>query len=268
MTNNLWFSVWRIGIVLIVSGVGIFFWRLLLKYFELRLKKLDHNVDRIKHLTTIIHAGYSIGNVFIILLVILMILHELGINITPILASAGVVGLAFSLGSQTIIKDFLAGIINLSENNFSIGDIITIGTSTGTVENITLRAIYLRDVEGKLIVIPNGDVRSYSNLTIKWSQTIITMNFNFDVDMAQVTNLLEEAVRQTNDEKEVGMHIKGEPTVSGYTGFTDWAVQAQIIAKTHPGKQWQVAMALRKNALEMLKDNGITMAIPVQKTVT
>ena len=268
MTNNLWFSIWRIGIVLIVGGIGIFFWRLLLKYFESPTKKYVHETDRLKHLTTIIHAGYSIGNVFIVLLVILMILHELGINITPILASAGVVGLAFSLGSQTIIKDYLAGIINLTENNFSIGDVITVGSLTGTVENISLRATYLRDIEGKLIVIPNGDVRNYSNLTIKWSQTIITMNFNFDVDMTQVTNLLEEAVRETKNEKEVGMHIKGEPTVFGYTGFTDWGVQAQIIAKTHPGKQWQVAMALRKNALEMLNENGISMAIPIQKTIS
>ena len=188
-----------------------------------------------------------------------MILHELGINITPILASAGVVGLAFSLGAQTIIKDFLAGTIILTENQFTIGQL------TGTVEHISLRATYLRDSEGKLNLIPNGDIRTVSNLTTQWAQVVVTINLDYEADMERALQALEESTRLVQSDQEVASAIMESPYALGWTGFADWAVQMQIIAKTKPGKQWIVARALRKAALELLQKEGIRVAIPRQR---
>lgn len=194
-----------------------------------------------------------------------MVLHELGINITPILTSAGVVGLAFSLGSQIIIKDFLAGVIILSENQYKIGDIITISQVTGTVEHITLRATYIRDSEGTLTLMPNGDIRSISNLTTHWAQVVITINLDYESDMHQALHSVEDALELLNNEKKISSDIIGSPTVLGWTGFTDWAVQAQIMAKTHPGRQWHVARELRRIVLSQLTNDGIKIATPLQR---
>ena len=268
MNTNLWISTWRVGIALLV-GVGcVVILQLSLRGIEKRLKKSATRGERLKRLTTLVHAGRSIGYVLTLLIVVLMILHELGINITPILASAGVVGLAFSLGAQTVIKDFLGGVVILAENQFKIGDVITIGQTTGTVEHISLRATYLRDSEGKLNLIPNGDIRTISNLTTHWAQVVITFNVDYEADMERALQTLEESARLVQTDEEIASAIIESPYVLGWTGFTDWAVQMQIIAKTRPGKQWAVARSLRKIALELLQREGIRVAVPRQRIDT
>jgi small conductance mechanosensitive channel len=265
VNTALWISAWRVGIALLV-GVGcVFILHLSLRGIEKHLTESAVSGERLKRLTTLVHAGRSIGYVLILLIVLLMILHELGINITPILASAGVVGLAFSLGAQTVIKDFLGGIIILTENQFTIGDVITIGQLTGTVEHISLRATYLRDSEGKLNLIPNGDIRTVSNLTTQWAQVVITFNVDYEADMERALQALEEAARLIQSDQEIASAIIESPYALGWTGFTDWAVQMQIIAKTRPGKQWIVARALRKVALELLQKEDIRVAVPRQR---
>jgi small-conductance mechanosensitive channel len=176
MNSGVWLSIWRISIVLLIGLASILILQLSLRGIEKRLKESGAKGERLKRLTTLARAGRSIGQVLILLIIALMILHELGINITPILASAGLVGLAFSLGAQTVIKDFLGGIVILTENQFTIGDVIAVGQISGSVERITLRATYLRDGNGNLNLIPNGDIRTISNLTAQWAQAVITFN--------------------------------------------------------------------------------------------
>ena len=265
MNPDLLISAWRVGIALLV-GVGfVFILHISLRGFEKHLTESSAGGDRVKRLTTLIHAGRSIGYVLILLVVLLMILHELGINITPILASAGVVGLAFSLGAQTVIKDFLGGVLILTENQFTIGDVITIGQLTGTVEHISLRATYLRDSEGKLNLIPNGDIRTISNLTTQWAQVVVTINLDYESDMMRALQALEESARIVQSDQKIASAILESPYALGWTGFTDWAVQMQLIAKTRPGKQWIVARELRKAALERLHKEGIRVAMPRQR---
>lgn len=265
MNTGLLISVWRIGIALTVGVVAITLLHSGLRRIERHLSKSAGHEERLKRTTTLVHAGRSIGYILIAVIVLLMILHELGINITPILASAGVIGLAFSLGAQTVIKDFLGGIIILTENQFKIGDVITIGQITGTVEHISLRATYLRDSEGKLNLIPNGDIRTISNLTNQWSQTIITFNFDYNADVEHVLRILEESIRIVQTDPVIAPAIIDSPHALGCTGFTDWAVQMQVIAKTEAGQQWAVARAIRRIALEKLKREGIHVAVPRQR---
>jgi moderate conductance mechanosensitive channel len=265
MNSSVWISVWRVSIVLLIGLGSMFILQLSLRGIEKRLKESGASGERLKRLTTLVHAWRSIGRVLIVLIVLLMILHELGLNITPVLASAGVVGLAFSLGAQTVIRDFLGGVIILSENQFTIGDVITVGQLTGTVEHITLRATYLRDNEGKLNLIPNGDIRTISNLTTQWAQVVITFNVDYEADMGRVLQALEDAIRLVQSDEEIASAMLEIPHALGWTGFTDWAVQAQIIAKTKPGKQWPVARALRKAALDGLQKEGIRVAVPRQR---
>ena len=265
MNSNLWFSIWRVIIVLLVGLAGMLVWHLILRGMKRRLKESDVSGERLQRLTTLVNVGQSIGHVFIFLIVVLMILHELSINITPILASAGVVGLAFSLGAQTVIKDYLGGLLILVEDQFTIGDVIAVGQISGVVERITLRATYLRDIEGKLNLIPNGDIRSVSNMTMQWAQVVVNFNVDYEADLERALHTLEEAAHLVQSDEKVAPAIVEAPYALGWNGFTDWAVQMQLIAKTQPGKQWDVARALRKTALELLQKEGIRVAIPRQR---
>ncbi|MEW6288022.1 MAG: mechanosensitive ion channel family protein [Chloroflexota bacterium] len=265
MLNGLWISIWRVGIVTLVGIGSAILLHLSLRSIEKRLKDSSVSGERLKRLTTLVRGWRSIGHILILLIMALMILHELGINITPVLASAGVIGLAFSLGAQTVIKDFLGGVVILTENQFTIGDVVTVGTLTGTVEHITLRATYLRDMEGKLHLIPNGDIRTVSNLTTQWAQVVVTFNFDYETDMERAVRVLEESTRQIQSDRELTAALLEAPQVFGWSGFTDWAVQAQIIAKTHPGQQWLVARKVRQSALAHLQTEGIRLAVPRQR---
>jgi small-conductance mechanosensitive channel len=265
MNTRLWASIWRVSIVLLLGFGFTLLLQMGLRGIEHKLVGTGERDDRKIRLMTLVHAGRSIGRVIILFLVLLMILHELGLNIMPVLASAGVVGLAFSLGTQTIIRDFLGGIIILLENQFSIGDIISIGQITGTVERITLRATYLRGSEGILTTIPNGDVRTLSNLTSHWAQVLVTLNLDYEADMGLVLRTLEKSFHQVQSDKDIASAMLEFPRAVGWTSFTDWSVQAQIIVKTQPGKQWSVARALRKAALENLNQEGLYLAIPRQR---
>jgi small conductance mechanosensitive channel len=262
MDSSVWDSVWRVVIILLVGLGCIFGLQLVLRGIERRLKKSSMSGERLERQITLLRAGRSIGRILIILITVLMILNELGIDIRPLLAGAGVVGLGISLGAQTIIKDFLGGVILLVENQFTIGDVISVGLLTGTVERITLRATYLRDNEGKLILVPNGDIRTISNLTTQWAQAVVTFNLDYETDMKKVLHILEDAIRQVQSDQEIASAILESPYALGWTGFSDWAVQAQIIAKTRPGKQWPIARVLRKAALEGLQKAGIRLAVP------
>jgi small-conductance mechanosensitive channel len=265
MNSNTWISIWRVGIALLVGIGSAFAVQLSLRSLEKRLKASGAIGERLKRLVTLVHAGRSIAYVLIFLIVLLMILHELGINITPFLASAGVVGLAFSLGAQTIIKDFLAGVIILSENQFTLGDVITIGQVSGTVERITLRATYIRDSDGKLNLVPNGDIRTVSNQTSQWAQVTVTFNVDYESDMELILRTLENAIQLVQADEKVASVILEAPSVLGWTSFTDWSVQVQIITKTQPGKQWSVGRAVRKAGLDQLHKAGIRVAVPRQR---
>lgn len=265
---HMWFSLWRLGITLLFGLIVGLFLRLGLDSLEKRLVAPIANQERARRLTTFVRAGRSAGYLIIVLVVVSMILHELGLNITPILASAGIVGLAFSLGAQTVIKDYLAGVVLITENHFAIGDVIRVGPFTGTVEHITLRATYLRDFDGTLHLIPNGDIRAVSNLTARWAQAVVTLNFDYDTDLATVKGALEEAIRRIQADETITPLILEEPFYLAWSGFTDWSVQAQLVCKTQPGQQWTVARAMRQIALECLREAGIRPAIPRQRLET
>jgi small-conductance mechanosensitive channel len=127
----------------------------------LRGDKLPKNADQIR---TIMTMGDYVIRIIIISIAIMMILLVFGINLAPLLATVGVASLAISLGAQTLFKDYVGGIIILIEGAFYIGDMITIGTTTGIIEKITLRATYIRNSDDMMIVIPNGDIRTYTKL--------------------------------------------------------------------------------------------------------
>lgn len=248
-------SLIHIAIILSLSLLGYLALSVLSHRLERQVELRIAVDEQQKRLKTLLQAGRSFGTVVILLVMILMILYELQINILPILASAGVAGLALSLGAQTFIKDFFGGIVVLVENQFTVGDTIRVGEHTGTVERITLRATYLRDLEGNRIAIPNGDIRTVSNLSAEWARAVVTLSVPIAADIERVTQALHQAAETAGQDASIAPFLLAPPEAQGWVDLTETAVRVRLTARTKPGKQWQVAQALRKHALLTLQSN-------------
>ncbi len=254
-------------IVLLLMGA---FW-LLRQAARRAMRRLERDIAdpaRLGRLKTLVYASRSVLFVLLLAAAVLMILHTLGVNILPLLTGAGLAGLALTLGAQILLKDFFGGLILLIEGQFNIGDTITVGNMTGVVERLTLRATYVRDFEGRLNVIPNGDIRTFANLTNNWARAVVYLNLPFDSDIQRAVSVLEEAMQRLQADGEVAEHLLEAPQVNGWFGLSDWAVRLCLMAKTRAGKQWQVAAALRRYAVEALKAANLRVELPFQPGCT
>ncbi len=231
---------------------------------ERRLTKTVTDAERLARLKTLVGAGRSVATGLVFLIVTLMALNAVNIDIAPLLAGVGVAGLALSLGAQALIKDFISGVLILAENQFAVGDVIKVGDVSGSVERITLRATYLRDLEGRLHIAPNGDIRLVSNLTADWARAVVDLNVEYQADMGKVMRALEAAAQRVQEDDQIKTGLLEPPQALGWIGFKDWSIQVRLVAKTAPGKQWDVMMALRRHAVEALHAEGVRVALPAQ----
>lgn len=265
LNPSLYAALLRLGLIWLIALIASRGLRLAARQVERRLGKTTADPERLGRLNTLVQAGRSVLSVLILLVAALMALQTVGVQIGPVLAAAGVAGLALSLGAQTLIKDFIGGILILLENQFKVGDVITVGEVDGVVERITLRATYLRNVEGRQHIIPNGEMRIISNQTKDWSRAVVEFNVPFDSDFERVRRALEASGQRVQADEALKAYLLEPPQALGWIGFKEWAAQVRVLVKTVPGKQWDVAMALRKHALEALRAEGVPVALPVQE---
>jgi small-conductance mechanosensitive channel len=229
-------------------------------------ERLPHE-RRQQALTLVEVIGWGIA-VVIIGAAILMLLSDFGINITPLLASAGVAGLAVGLGAQTLIKDLIGGFFVLVENQYAVGDTIQVGSLTGQVEHLTLRTTTVRGPDGQLHVIPNGEVRIVSNLTKEWSRAIVDVGVAYEEDLDRVLGVLGDAAASFALDPAFAPQLLEAPQVLGPMSLGDWAITVRVMVKTRPGKQWEVARELRKRILAVCEHEGIVLPYPRQETWT
>ena len=256
----------RIAIIVLGGLIGYRFLRVL----TTRLENLvagtaptDEEAQRARTLTRVVH---STALVAMAIIAGLMILRELGLDITPLIAGAGIAGVALGLGAQSLISDVIGGFFILMEDQFSVGDSIQAGNIAGSVEKMTLRATFLRDLEGTLHVIPNGEMRIVSNRTKHWSRAMVDLGVAYEEDIGKVMAALEKIGRDFYEEFEP--LLLEEPTVTGVEALGDWAVTVRIMVKTRPGKQWDVARELRRRIKESFEREGIEMPYPRQEVLT
>ncbi len=190
------------------------------------------------------------------------ILGRLGINITPILASAGVLGLAVAFGAQTLIKDFLSGFFILLENQYRIGDVIVIDGVGGVVERITLRVTVLRDLQGTVHYIPNGTMARISNMTQGWSRVVLEVGVSYSENLDRVIRVLKDLLAQLKADPAWGPALLDEPEVSGVESLGESSIDVRVLVKTRPMKQWDVARELRKRIKARFDQEGIEIPFP------
>ncbi len=255
----------QLVLILLLTVAANLALRLVTKPLLHEVRRTHIDPERIARLDTLIYTGRSVIFLIVVLIALAMALQAFQIDVAPLVAGAGLIGLALSLGAQTLIKDFIGGLLILIENQYTVGDVISVGTVSGAVERISLRTTQLRDIQGRLHIIANGDIRVVSNVTAYWSRAIIDFNVDFQADMSLIMTALERAAKRTADDATVGADLLEPPQSLGWIGFSDWAMQVRLMAKTKPGKQWGVMMAMRQYGLEELHAAGIRVAVPAQR---
>jgi small-conductance mechanosensitive channel len=263
----------RLSLVLASSGVIVVLAALVLVVVHFVGRRVQAVVQSWTHLReawrqqmiTLIQILRWAIDLFVVVLAVLMLLGTLGIDVTPLLASVGVAGLAVSLGAQSLIKDFVGGFLILVENQYAVGDCIEVGSVSGQVERLTLRATHLRDLNGRLHVVPNGEVRIVSNLTKEWSRALVDLGVAYEEDLDRVLRVLKESAEAFAQNAAFESHILEPPVVLGPLGLGDWAVTVRVMVKTQPGQQWLIARELKKWLLAACEREGVSLPYPRQE---
>lgn len=232
----------RIVVILLLSAVG---WTVLASVIESRLASDSHGRPmpsaRTRTLLTLFRNALA---VVITTITVMILLSEIGVNIAPLLAGAGALGLAVSFGSQTLVKDIITGIFIQFENGMNTGDLVTIGTITGTVERMSIRSVGVRQDTGAYNIIPWSSITTFANFV----RGIGSFVANYDVDRREdserVNAILQAAVKELMENPDIRSMVIGEPGFAGLVGLTNQSFTVRVSFTTQPLKQWTVRFAL------------------------
>jgi len=217
---------------------------------------------RAQQLRTLSSVIYSVGMFAILFLAAMQILPLFGINMGPLLASAGVVGLAIGFGAQTLVRDFINGFFILVENQYDIGDTIRIAGVQGAVEAMTLRRTVLRDDSGALHTVPSSEIKVVSNLTRDWTQVQLHISVAYGADSDRVIGLLNDIGAEVANDPNFADKIVAKPEVPGIDKVSGGEVDYLMLVKTKPGAQFAVSRELRRRIKACFEKNKIEPGNP------
>ncbi len=206
----------------------------------------------------------SVGRV-VVVVIALLLTFNIFIDIGPILAGAGILGLAVSFGAQSLVKDVISGFFILFENQFAIGDVIEAGGKSGVVEKMTMRVVVLRDLQGTMHVIPNGEIKVVSNMTRGWSRAVIDIGVAYDEDVDRALAVVRDEAAQFTTDKDWAPQLDGPVEVPGVEALSDSAVVIRSLIKTQPGSQWNAAREFRRRLKLRLDREGIEIPFPQRR---
>jgi moderate conductance mechanosensitive channel len=259
----------RILLILLLAYVGALGLRSVSYYAVRRLQAMDglQGSDFDRRVETVFVVVKRATYVVIAIVAVLMILEEVGVDIRPLLASLGIVGLALGLGAQTLFRDVISGIFILAENHYQVGDVIEIGNKTGTVERMSLRVTRVRDMHGIVHIIPNGEIRTVANRTREWSRAILDIGVTYEDDIELAMRTLEQIGAGLIEDEDAGPMLLESPVVLGVEALEDWQVRLRIMVKTLPNQHFPVQRILRRRIQRVFAEKGISLAVPRQEVV-
>lgn len=208
----------------------------------------------------------SIATFAIFVLAFLLCLGELGIDLAPLIAGAGIAGIAIGLGAQSLVRDFLAGVFIVIEDQYGVGDTVDLGEAKGTVEKVTLRTTMVRDLEGTLWVVPNGEIKRVANKSQLWARAVVDLRVAYDTDLDRALEVIRTSATTLIENEPRALEA---PEVLGVESFVDGAVVIRVTVKTQPGGQFHIARELRvgvKNALDAAGIHATPTAPPAPRS--
>ena len=195
-------------------------------------------------------------------MILMVVLRELGVDIAPLIAGAGIVGLAIGFGAQELVRDIISGFFMLLENQIRGGDVAILNGTGGLVENVGLRTTVLRDLSGVVHVFQNGKINSLSNMTKEWSAMVFDVGVAYKEDTDRVTEVMEEVAEQMRADPDYRSKINEPLEVFGVDGFGDSAVIIKARLKTKPIQQWAVGREYRRRLKKAFDEKGIEIPFP------
>jgi len=257
--------------ILITIGVAIIatvILRIVVRRFKRRLEKAPNmsEAGNLQRTTTLAHAVSATVTVTIWTIAVLIVLGYLNVSLAPLIASAGIAGVALGFGAQSIVKDGLSGFFILLENQFGVGDTVEVRTTAnpviGRIEWFTLRATALRAYDGTLHVVPNGNIQVVSNKSRGWARAIVDTPVAYAQDPEHVRELLEELFAELGDDPALKESVMGGPTVLGVETTSDTGVVIRAVAETRPATKPDVERLLRQRITQRLAERGIRDPAP------
>jgi moderate conductance mechanosensitive channel len=212
---------------------------------------------RAQQLRTVASVIYSVGTFVIVFVALMQVLAVFSINIGPLLASAGIAGLAVGFGAQTLVKDVINGFFILLENQYDIGDVVRVAGVSGTVESVTMRRTVLRDADGSVHNIPNSEIKIVSNLTRDWTQVTLHVAVDYSESSDKIMGLLRDIGDEVKNDPRFSADIVADPDVPGIEKVVGHEVDYLMIMKTRPGRQYAVQRELRRKIKESFEQNAI-----------
>ncbi|MES2500066.1 MAG: mechanosensitive ion channel family protein [Pseudomonadota bacterium] len=254
----------RIVLIVFIALVLMNLSRRLISYFKMYLKQQAafENAEEVKRIDTLARVVRYIATLLISLVCGVEVLHELGISIAPILAAAGIVGVAVGFGAQHLIKDYFTGFFILLENQIRQGDVVEAGGKSGLVEEVTLRYIKMRDYSGNVHYVPNGIIDAVTNMSREFAHAVIDIAVAYKEDVASVMQVMTEVGDQLRNQAEFKHKILGDMEMAGVENLADSSVVIRCRFKVLPLEQWGVRREYLKNIKHAFDTRGIEIPFP------
>lgn len=223
-------------------------------------------IERGKRARTLGSVVQNVVTVLVIGIALLMVLGQFGLDITPVLTTAGIAGLAVGFGAQTLVRDIISGFFLILENQVRVGDAAGINGTDGIVEAINLRTIVLRDIEGTVHVFPNGAINTLANRSKDYSYYVLELSVSYYDDSDRIAETVREVGASLQADPAFGPAILAPIEVLGVDAFTEWSVKMKARIKTVPLKQWEVGRELRRRIIKAFAQRGFAVPFPVPAT--
>jgi len=258
-------------LIILLLGVGVWFTLRkllppLVRRTVTRTREKESKAGMEKRTKTLVGVFMGAGKISIGIIIIFMILSELDVPIGPALAGLGVVGVAVGFGAQWLIRDLIAGTFILMENQYRVGDVIRIADVAGGVEEVSLRKTVLRDLDGILHNVPNGEIRVASNFTRHWSRAHLNIRVAYKEDLDQVMATIRKTWEEIANDPDWGEFlISKTPWLLRVDEFGDSGIVIKVVGETQPIKQWDVMGELRRRIKKVFDEQGVEIPWPHTK---
>ena len=208
----------------------------------------------------------SVATTIVWAVALMMLLGEFDVNLGPLIAGAGIVGVAVGFGAQSLVRDLLTGVFMLIEDQYGVGDVVDLGDAVGTVESVGLRTTRLRDISGTVWHVPNGAIARVGNMSQLWARVPLDLDVAYDTDLDRAMEIIKRVADDVWHEQGENTTVLEEPSVVGVQAFGADAVTIRVMVKTEPSEQWATARLLRKRVKDAFDSAGIEIPFP-QRTV-
>lgn len=262
-------SVLRIGLIVLLAWIALIVTRHLIRIFKRRHTSGDEvDPEHVKRIETLARVFQYTANITVLTVAGMLVLGQLGVSIAPVLATAGVAGIAIGFGAQSLIKDYFTGFFLLLENQIRQGDVVNVAGIGGYVEEVTLRYVRMRDFDGNVHFVPNGIITTVANLTREFAYSVIDIRVSYREDIDRVIEVIKDVAREQREDPTFAPLILDELEMVGVERLEESSAIVRCRFKTMPIQQWNVRREFHRLIFKRFAAEGISFPYPHRLLVT